>query len=85
MCPITEAAILGQVVLTTFLPTRLIFVVFSSGGKATFTGARAVKCEGITSLSTKSGSFSLWPIRALDELKVRPYDVVIVICRGKSA
>jgi hypothetical protein len=50
----------------------------------TFTDARPVKRDGTTSLSTKSGSFSLLPIRALDELKVRTYDVVIVIGRDTS-
>jgi hypothetical protein len=83
MCPVIEATIPGQV--STFLPTRLSFALFSGGGHATFTGARAVKRVSAASFSTKCGSFSLWPICTLDEFKVRTYDVVIIIGGGTRA
>jgi hypothetical protein len=83
ICAIIEATILGQV--STFLPTGLSFALFSRSGHAAFTGARAIKREGATSLSTKCGSFSLRPVCTLDELKVRPYDVVVIIGRGTRA
>jgi len=74
LCPIDGTPILGSV--STFLPTRLIAVVFS-GDDYTITSARPVKRKA-TPLSTECGSFTFWPICTLDKLEVS-YDVVIVI------